>query len=62
MGRVAKVYPSVSDGSVRNVDVQYRNDTSQKCITIRRPIQRLVVLLPIEEDNAVSNCWGSVLH
>ena len=46
-GLISKVIPS-QDGKVRKVEVTYkRNSTS---ITVERPVQRLIVLVPVEEN------------
>ena len=50
MGRISNVYPG-SDGKVRNVEVEYRcNPDSKAFIKINRPVQRLVLLLPCDND------------
>ena len=48
LGKVSKVYTS-EDGVIRNVDVQYKNESSKKLATVKRAIQSLVVILPVEE-------------
>jgi hypothetical protein len=50
LGRIVKSEPSTRDGLVRTVDIQYKNPESNTFITISRPVQRLVVILPVEED------------
>ena len=56
LGRVSNVEKS-KDGFVRNCHVKYKlfdSDTliNKKFTTIRRAVQRLIVVLPIEEDVA----------
>ena len=61
LGKVSEVYPG-KDSEVRNVDVKYKlNNNSHDFTTVRRAIQRLVVILPVEEqcsfaDGSVSLC------
>lgn len=58
LGRVSKVFAG-SDGKVRRVDVSYKNATSKEKLneytgrgftTVERSVQRLVVILPVEEQ------------
>ena len=50
LGKVSDVYPG-KDGNVRNVDVQYKvNINSPDFNMVRRAVQRLVVILPVEEQ------------
>ena len=49
LGKVSKIHTSV-DNVIRNVDVQYKNDSSRKLVTVSRPVQRLVVILPEESS------------
>ena len=50
MGRICNVYPG-SDGKVRNVEVEYKcNPDSKVFIKINRPVQRLVLLLPCDDN------------
>ena len=49
LGKINKVYTS-NGNVVRNADVQYRNDANKRLITVKRPVQRLVAILPIEGD------------
>ena len=51
MGKVVKTYPS-NDGKVRKVDVQYKINNAW--VTIDRPVQKLVLLLPVN-DNETAN-------
>ena len=48
MGRVSQVYPG-NDGKVRKVEVEYKNTDSTTFVRIERAVQRLVVILPVEE-------------
>ena len=50
LGKVSAVEPGVDD-KVRKVSVQYKNKSINSLITIERAVQRLVVILPIEEQN-----------
>ena len=50
MGRVVEANPSLRDGFVRNVKVQYRNPNHTAFTTITRPVQRLIVLVPVGGD------------
>ena len=47
MGKVLKAYPGI-DGKVRSVDVQYKANNVMS--TVDRPVQKLVLLLPVEGD------------
>ena len=58
LGKVSNVYPG-ADGKVRRVDVQYKNLTVNEpmkqyqgkgYVTVQRPVQRLVLLIPIDEN------------
>ena len=49
MGRVTEAAPG-ADGKVRNVKVQYKNSGS--FVTIDRAVQKLVLLLPCNEQSA----------
>ena len=49
MGRVVKAYKS-KDGKVRKVDVMHRGTTYGKQLVIERPVQNLVVIVPVEEQ------------
>ena len=53
LGKVVKVYTSSDDELVRNVDVQYKGILDKTFTTVKRAVQRLVVLLPVEEDIVV---------
>ena len=57
MGKVSNVYPG-SDKKVRNVEVEYKNNTekdSANFIKINRPVQRLVLLLPCNSEEEIGN-------
>ena len=65
LARVCNVYPS-ADGKVRKVEVEYKNcankmglDLPATFVKVQRPVQRLVLLLPKEED-ADTSCGGNV--
>ena len=49
MGKVTRVVPG-TDGKVRCVTVRYRNQDSNQFLEIERPIQRLIVILPVNDD------------
>ena len=49
LGKISKTHKS-HDSIIRNVDVQYKAKLDNKLTTVRRPVQSLVVLLPIEDD------------
>ena len=58
LGKVSNVYPG-ADGKVRIVDVQYKNLTVSEpmnqyqgkgYVTVQRPVQRLILLIPIDEN------------
>ena len=61
MGRISQVYPG-SDGKVRKVEVEYKNPDSNSFVKIERAVQRLVVILPIDEaqENGGENGGGNV--
>ena len=50
-GRVMKADPSLRDGFVRNVDIQYKNVNSKNFLMITRPVQRVIVLVPAEDQS-----------
>ena len=51
LGRISKVYPSNIDVCIRNVDVEYKSDDiSRKMEVIRRPVQKHVVILPVDAE------------
>lgn len=52
MGKIVKAYPS-NDGKVRKVDVQYK--VNDAWITIDRPVQKLVLLLPVRDDETTNS-------
>ena len=58
LGKVSNTYPG-TDGKVRKVDVQYKNLNAYEptakykgkgYVTVQRPVQRLILLLPIDEQ------------
>ena len=58
LASVSKVFPS-DDGRVRKVELQYKNEkvtdaaneySGAKFTKIDRPVQRLVVVIPVDED------------
>ena len=53
IARVSKAFPD-SKGIVRNCEVQYKRLNKDGCenkfTTVSRPVQRLVVLVPIDEN------------
>ena len=53
LGRISKAFPS-PDGRVRRVEVIYKNtqteESPRKATRVQRPVQRLVVVLPVEEQ------------
>ena len=60
LGRVSQVFPS-QDGKVRKVEVRYKNPQpgeptneyrGKNFATLQRPVQRLVVILPVDADKA----------
>ena len=58
LARVNKIYTD-KDGLVRNCCIQYKpanvdSSVNKGLVTIQRPVQRLVVVLPTEEDKHIS--------
>ena len=58
LGKVSNTHPA-TDGKVHKVDVQYKNlnadepttkYTGKGYVTVQRSVQRLILLLPIEEQ------------
>ena len=49
LGKINKTYTSQAK-VIRNADVLYKTKVDNKLIIVRRPVQSLVMLLPIEED------------
>ena len=49
LGKVSIVEVGV-DGKVRRVSIQYKNNESDTYTEIDRPVQRVVVILPVDED------------
>ena len=54
VGRISAVEPGI-DGRIRRVSVQNKLVGNDSQITIERPVQRLVVILPVEEQNDVND-------
>ena len=50
MGIVSKADPSLRDGFVRNVEINYKNENASSFTTISRPVQRIIVLVPANGD------------
>ena len=50
LGRIMQADPSLRDGFVRNVEIQYKNVEANTYTTINRPVQKIVVLVPIDEE------------
>ena len=50
MGRVVEASPSLRDGFVRNVQVTYRNPNHTANTTVTRAVQRLIVLVPVDDE------------
>ena len=50
MGRVSKAEPSLRDGFVRNIDIEYKNPNHTVFTTITRPVQRVIVIVPVEGE------------
>ena len=50
LGRVTAVVPGI-DNKVRRVSLQYKNKGSNVFTVIERPVQRIVVILPIDEQS-----------
>ena len=58
LGRVSSVFPG-DDRRVRNVEIQYKQFSTNEQVnvytgkeysTIQRPVQKLVVLVPVDEN------------
>jgi len=50
LGRVSCADPSLRDGFVRKIEVQYKNLDAKTYTTIERPVQRVVVLVPVDDE------------
>ena len=50
LGRVSKADASLRDGYVRSIEIQYKNINSNSFVTITRPVQKVVVIVPVDED------------
>ena len=51
LGRVVRADPSLRDGFVRNVDIQHKNPGLTSLTTITRPVQRVIVMVPVNGDD-----------
>ena len=51
LGQVNVADASLRDGFVRNVEVQYKNPDSNTFTRVQRPVQKLIVLVPVDCDN-----------
>ena len=52
LGKVIKADPSTRDGCVRTVDIQYKALDAPNMVTITRPVQRICIILPVEEEDS----------
>ena len=50
LGRITRADPSLRDGFVRNVEVEYKNPGSDNYLQITRAVQRVIVLVPAEDQ------------
>ena len=50
LGRVIRADPSLRDGYVRNVDIHHKNPGSKNYLTLTRPVQKIIVLVPVEDQ------------
>ena len=50
MGKISNVEPGI-DTKVQRITVQYKHKGSNKYTEIERPVQKLVLILPIDEQN-----------
>ena len=57
LARVYKVFPSESDSLVRKALIQYKNPGERKFRFSERPVQGLVLLMPIEEQKEWQVQW-----
>ena len=57
LARVHKILPSESDNLVRKALIQYKNPGERKFRFLERPVQGLVLLLPIEEQKEWQVQW-----
>ena len=48
LGKVVSVEPGI-DNKVRRISIAYKHESSNTFITIDRPVQRVVVILSVEE-------------
>jgi hypothetical protein len=50
LGRIIRADPSLRDGYVRSVEISYKNPDNKNFLTITRPVQKIIVLVPAEEQ------------
>ena len=50
MGQVTEANPSLRDGFVRNIEIQYKNEEAVSYTTISRSVQRVIVSVPIDGE------------
>ena len=48
LGKIVSVEPGI-DNKVRRISIAYKHENSNTFITIDRSVQRVVVILPVEE-------------
>ena len=52
LGKVVKAMPGI-DQKVRKIEIQYKNKNSDTFITIERAVQKVSVILPVDDKNNV---------
>jgi hypothetical protein len=55
MGKVVKADPSLRDGFVRSIDIQYKNPGAKSYTVVTRAVQRVVVVVPVDQDEDYDN-------
>ena len=50
LGRITVADASLRDGYVRNVEVEYKSPGSSRFMNVTRPVQRIVVLIPVDDE------------
>ena len=50
LGKVVKTIPGI-DQRVRRIEIQYKNKNSDTFVTIERAVQKVAVVLPIDDEN-----------
>ena len=50
LGKISRIYPGI-DGKVRRVKVQYKLPKHNSFINLERPVQRLVLIIPADENH-----------